>query len=254
MSRIWNLLIVLTTIVTSCRHAQPQIQNREEQATEKQRSIPLPDDPLYELGEESEADSIAPDYMIPKFFRVMTTDRIYYKGKCYRPMLSPLQGRIADFDKFFPFLPAIAAQFEPGGGMIDKRYTLVWLLVNDRLYLANVEVDSHMHGRTQEEMNAMMEQYLGARFQKNIPVGDSTGLDLRFGLMPTEWLDGSIFVRQRFDTRPQESEDDEQKRFQEWESAPFQELIFKKGRLLHVINRENAKDKKSVIDPALLRR
>ena len=251
MNRIWTALIMLTAILSSCGHPQPQ--NREEPATEKQQAIPLPDDPLYELGEENGADSIAPDYMIPKFFRVMTTDRIYYKGQCYRPMLSPLQGRIADFDKFFPFLPAIAAQFEPGGGMIDKRYTLVWSLVNDRLYLANVEIDSHMHGRTQEEMNAMMEQYLGARFQKNIPVGDSTGLDLRFGLMPTKWLDGSIFVRQQFDTRPEES-DDEQKRFQEWENAPFQELIFKKGRLLHVINRENTKDKNSVIHPALLRK
>jgi len=167
-------------------------------------------------------------------------------------MLSPLQGRIADFDKFFPFLPAIAEQFGPGGGMTDKRYWLIWLLENDRFYLANIRVDSRMHGHTQEEMNAMMEQYLGARFQKNIPVGDSTGLDLRFGLMPTEWLDGSIFVRQEY-LEPKKSEE-KQKRFQEWESAPFQELIFKKGRLLHVINRENTKDKKSVIDPALLRR
>ena len=125
-------------------------------------------------------------------------------------------------------------------------------LENDRLYLANIKTDSHMRGHTQEEMNAMMEQYLGARFQKNIPVGDSTGLDLRFGLMPADWLDGSIFVRQKFN-EPEEP-GNRQKHFQEWENAPFQELIFKKGQLQQVVNRQNTKDRKSVIDPALLKR
>ena len=121
-------------------------------------------------------------------------------------MYTPLHGRIDGYAEFYPFLPAIAAQLELGGGKIDKRYTLVWLLENDRLYLANIEVNSDLCGHTQEEMNAMMERYLGARFKKNIPVGDSIGLDLKFGLMPADWLDGSIFVRQQFDVRPEESE------------------------------------------------
>ena len=76
-----------------------------------------------------------------------------------------------------------------------------------------------MYGRSQEEINAMMERYLGARFKKGIPVGDSTGLDLRFGLMPTEWLDGSIFVRQEY-RKPEEPEE-RRTCFQEWENAPF---------------------------------
>ena len=250
MNRIWTTLAVLVVFMPSCRHVQPQ--NRELPVTEKQETIRLPDDPLYVLGAESNADSISPDYTIPQFFDVLTTDRIYYKGKCYRPMRSPLHGRVDGYDKFYPFLPAIAEQFGPGGGMTDKRYYLVWLLENDRLYLANIKTDSRMRGHTQEEMNAMMEQYLGARFQKNIPVGDSTGLDLRFGLMPANWLDGSIFVRQKFN-EPEEP-GNRQKHFQEWENAPFQELIFKKGQLQQVVNRQNTKDRKSVIDPALLKR
>ena len=124
--------------------------------------------------------------------------------------------------------------------MTDKRYNLVWLLDNDRLYLANVEIDSRMHGRTQEEINATMEQYLGARFKKNIPVGDSSGLDLRFGLMPADWIDGSIFVRQQFDAKPEE-QGDKWGRYQEWKNSPFQQLIFEKGRLRGVINRENVR-------------
>lgn len=250
MNSIWNVLIVLAVLLSSCRYAQPQ--NQESPVAEKQKTTCLPDDPLYALGKENEADSVAPDYTIPAFFNVRTTDRIYYKGKCYRPMYTPLHGRIDGYDKFYPFLPAIAEQFGPGGGMTDKRYYLVWLLENDRLYLANIKTDSHMRGHTQKEMNAMMEQYLGARFQKNIPVGDSTGLDLKFGLMPADWLDGSIFVRQKFN-EPEEPGNG-QKHFQEWENAPFQELIFKKGRLLQVVNRKNTKDRYSVIHPALLKK
>lgn len=209
-------------------------------------------DPLYGLGDVpvSAADSAllaATLDSVPVTYRVRTSDWMYYKGERYFLTETPLQKRFSNYKTFFPFLPIIiTSQYALGLGYDDKPYAVRWLLEKDRLYLADIDIGivrteenpypKDVYGHTWEEIYAITEQKTGARFDRTIPVPDSTGLYLRYGLMPADWFDGSVFVKQYFDADPRQNTMEE---YEEWEQEPFQQLIFRNGRLLRVVNRPN---------------
>ena len=243
------IFLVLSMTLCFCGRAGRERSNG--QTLSHQDSIPMPD-PLYSLGNVpiSAADSAllaATHDSVPVTYRVRTSDWLYYKGKRYILTASPLRERFSNYETFFPFLPIIVTlQYALGLGYDDKPYAVRWILEGDRLYLADIDVGivrteenpypKDVYGHTWKEIYAITEQETGARFDRTIPVSDSTGLYLRYGLMPADWFDGSVFVKQYFNADPRQNTMEE---YEEWEQEPFQQLIFRNGRLLRVVNRPN---------------
>lgn len=171
----------------------------------------------------------------------LEVDYLYWKGGVFLMNKSPL----SSFDNYKAIfngynIPQIEIDY-PVGMMVTplgQKYQPLWILMDDKLYLGDIyfyalsDESAKKEKFPRGEQYKELEQLTGVPFDKNgsfkkedLPIGEK-------GVMPADWFDGVILVKERRG---------ENENLEKWKTSPYYKLEFKKGRLQSVSKIEDGK-------------
>lgn len=176
--------------------------------------------------------------VLAKFHRI-TVDRFYWNGEEYALYRSPLIF-FKGYKTIYPQVHNYEISFGPGGPIeVDKNYSVNWAIVDNMLYLCDIDftyfefkedIPKIFPGNEQYKI---MEELTGINF-RILWVFTKIGTPISsFGVIPALWMNGALYVKDMY-----KSERD----YSQWLDAPVKKLVFKQGELISV-------DEVSEIDP-----
>ena len=137
-------------------------------------------------------------------------------------------------------IPQIEIDY-PVGKMVSplgQKYQPLWILMDDKLYLGDIyfyalsDESAKKEKFPRGEQYKELEQLTGVPFDKNssfkkedLPIGEK-------GVMPADWFDGVILVKERRG---------KSENLEKWKTSPYYKLELKKGKLQSVSKIEAGK-------------
>lgn len=155
-----------------------------------------------------------------------TQDLMIWQGKIYFMDDTPLRF-FAGYDTLYSKVTAIVMPGHPLYKICkdtNNKFAVYWSLYNDSLYLTDIR---YLEDTNPRDPYGPMEALIGYEFQKHSSIKGST-IHLSYaGVIPAKWMNGKMRIKKYLGGWF----DDEE--FEMWKSAPFYELKFKNGVLIH---------------------
>lgn len=168
--------------------------------------------------------------VLEEFFRT-TLDLLYLNGEEYGMNESPMF-LLKGYRNVYPQVPIVEISFAPGGPIVDKNYKITWAVIDNSLYLCDLDFSDF---GTEEKINniffkneqyKIMEDFTHIHFRL-LWIFTKIGTPLSpVGVIPAYWMNGVLYVKEMITSY---SDDDV---YFQWLSKPCKRLVFRRGKLV----------------------